>query len=629
MKPKYWPYDRVREEQDKLVAAVASTVTTKQNLVVHAPTGLGKTVASLAPAIERAIEKDLVVIFMSGRHTQHEIAIQTAKAIKEKHQLDFTVVDLIGKKWLCLQPGVDSLKSKQFAEYCKAMKEDKQCAFYENLKVGEELSPKTKGLLKELGSVSPLRTEEVKAAARNVELCPYEVTLLLAKRAKVIVTDYLYLFDPGIRQLFLGRLGRTLDECILIVDEAHNLPDRVKEMGSDRMNTFLLSRAIAEAEKHKQDELVTKLKQLGELLQKLALFTNERGMPLDGEAEKYTTKEQFLEGIEKIHSDIEALQEWMEKIGDSIREEQRASYIGAIANFLKSWQEREGPGFARIVSRTRGDRDWQLNLNLRCLDPSVITHEVFENCHSAILMSGTLTPPGMYAALLGVSEPNLLLLDSPFPEENRLNLIIPKTSTKFTQRSEKMWDEMGNIIKKVAIAIPGNVAVFFPSYAILENVYRRVETGMPKTVLAEQRGMNKEEKGIFLNKFKGYSENGGAVLLGVISGNYGEGIDLPGELLKGVIVVGLPLSKPDLETNALIKYYDAKFRKGWEYGYTIPAFNKTLQSAGRCIRTSNDKGVIIFLDERYEWPRYLNLFPKDWQMKSTLLYEKMIKEFFS
>lgn len=628
MKPKYWPYEKMREEQDKLVAAVQSTVTTKQSLVVHAPTGLGKTVASLTPALEKAIEKDLVVIFMSGRHTQHEIAMQTAKDIKEKYHLDFSVVDLIGKKWLCLQPGVDGLRSKQFAEYCKAMKADKQCKYFENLKEGEELTQKTKALLKELGRISPLRTEEVKAAANKAELCPYEVTLLLAKRAKLIVTDYLYLFDPGIRKLFLARLGKTLDQCILIVDEAHNLPDRVKEMGSDRMNSFLLNRAIAEAEKYHHDELVTKLKQLGDLLSKLALFTNEKGMVQDGEAEKYITKEQFLEGVEHIHSDIEALQEWMEKTGDSIREEQRASYIGVIAQFLKMWQAMEGPGFARIVSRTRGERDWQLNLNLRCLDPSIITHEVFENCHSAILMSGTLTPPGMYAAILGVSEPNLLVLESPFPEENKLNIIIPKTSTKFTQRSENMWNEIAEIIKKVALAVPGNIAVYFPSYAILEKVYRRVEQGMPKTVLAEQRGMNKEEKTLFLNKFKGYSENGGALLLAVITGNYGEGIDLPGDLLKGVIVVGLPLGKPDLETNALIKYYDAKFRKGWEYGYTIPAFNKTLQSAGRCIRSSTDKGVIVFLDERYEWPRYFHLFPKDWRMKSTLLYEKMIKSFF-
>jgi Rad3-related DNA helicase len=150
---------------------------------------------------------------------------------------------------------------------------------------------------------------------------------------------------------------------------------------------------------------------------------------------------------------------------------------------------------------------------------------------------------------------------------------------------------------------------------------------MPKTLLVEQRAMTKEEKHTFLNTFRGYKDRG-AVLLGVITGNFGEGIDLPGDELQGVVVVGLPLSRPDLEVEALISYYDAKFGKGRDYGYLIPAFNKALQSAGRCIRSETDKGVVVFLDERYEDQYYLRLFPKDWRIKSTLLYEKMIREFF-
>lgn len=627
MAPKYWPYDRVREEQDKLIAAVESTLTTKQSLVAHAPTGLGKTVAALAPALEKAIDKDLVVIFMSGRHTQHQIALETAREIKEKHNLTFSVVDLVGKQWFCLQPGADRLQSRAFHEYCKAVKADKQCAYYENLKKCEELSPTTKGLLKELAPVTPITTQEVKAAAHKAQLCPYEVTLLLASRAKLIITDYLYMFDPDIRELFLARIGRKLEECILVVDEAHNLPERVKDLGSDRMSTLTIGRAIQEADRYKHDELAAKLKLLGEALQRLAVFQDKRGVVVDGEAEKYVTKEAFLAELERIMAP-EELQRWLATTGDAIREEQRSSNIGAVADFLESWLEGEDDGYTRILSRERGRDGYVITINYRCLDPSVITREVFDDCHSAILMSGTLTPPQMYAALLGVAEPNLLVLESPFPEENRLNIIIPKTSTKFTQRLDQMWQAITDTVRKVVLAVPGNVAVFFPSYAILEKVYGLLDSGLPKTVLAEQRGMTKEEKHLFLNKFKAYSSNGGAVLLGVITGNYGEGIDLPGDLLRGVVVVGLPLGKPDLETKALIQYYDKKFRRGWEYGYTLPAFNKTLQSAGRCIRSETDKGVIVFVDERYEWPRYYSLFPKEWRMKSTLLYEKLIREFF-
>jgi DNA excision repair protein ERCC-2 len=625
--PKYFPYDEVRPEQDKLISAVVATIKTKQSLVANAPTGLGKTVAALVPALEYALENNKVVLFLTGRHTQHQLALETARAMKERHKLDFGVVDLIGKQWLCLQPGVEGLRSRAFSEYCKAMKADKQCEFYENLKKGEELSSATNELVASLRTVTTITTHEVKEAGSKARLCPYEITLLLAAKALLIITDYQYVFNADIRDILLNRIGRELGECILIVDEAHNLPDRVKDLGSDQLSTLIIGRAISEAEKHKDDELASKLKLLGEALQRMAYFTDANGVPVDREGEKYVSKEEFLLQVERIQADVEALQAWMAKVGDSIREEQRSSFIGAVADFLRSWLDGEDVGYARILTKERGRESFVTTLHYRCLDPSIITHEVFEDCHSAILMSGTLTPPQMYGQLLGLTEPNLLSLESPFPAENRLNLVIPKTSTRYTQRSEQMWKEIAEIVRKVVLAVPGNVAVFFPSYAIMEQVQRFLDQGLPKTVLAEVRGMTKEEKHVFLNRFRSYQATG-AVLLAVISGNYGEGIDLPGDELKGVVVVGLPLSRPDLEAEALISYYDTKFRRGREYGYIIPAFNKTLQSAGRCIRSGTDRGVIVFIDERYEDPQFLKLFPKEWRMKSTLLYEKMIREFF-
>ena len=626
MVPKYFPYDAVRDEQDKLLAAVAATIKTKQCLVCHAPTGLGKTVAALVPAVEYAVENDKLVLFVTGRHTQHQMALETLKAIKEKHRLPLAVVDLVGKQWFCLQPGVERLASRQFHEYCKAMKADRQCEYYESLKKGEELAPETRRLLDALRPVSPLTTQEVKEASHKAGLCPYEVTLLLAAKARVIIADYHYLFNPAIREVFLSRLGRQLADCILVVDEAHNLPDRVKDLGSERLTTLAIGRAIAEAEKHKDDELAVRLKRVGEALQRMALFTDANGMVVDGEAEKYVTRDSFLEQLERI-GNVEELRAWMERVGDTIREEQRSSAIGAVGEFIAAWRDGEDEGYARILSRERGRQEQITTLSYRCLDASVITREVFENCHSAVVMSGTLTPPAMYAQLLGIGEPNLLVLESPFPQENRLNLIVPMTSTRFTTRGEAMWREIADVVRKAVLAIPGNVAVYFPSYAIMESVHRFLEQELPKTLLMEQRAMTKEEKRIFLDKFRGYKEQG-AVLLGVITGNFGEGIDLPGDELKGVVVVGLPLSRPDLEVEALISYYDAKFGKGRDYGYLIPAFNKTLQSAGRCIRSETDKGVVIFLDDRYEQPYYLRLFPKEWRIKSTLLFEKMIREFF-
>jgi DNA excision repair protein ERCC-2 len=147
-------------------------------------------------------------------------------------------------------------------------------------------------------------------------------------------------------------------------------------------------------------------------------------------------------------------------------------------------------------------------------------------------------------------------------------------------------------------------------------------------VFLEQRNMSQTDKHDFLERFKRYKDVG-AVILGVVSGNYSEGIDLPGDLLKGVVIVGLPLQQPNLETKELIKYFDDKFQRGWAYGYIFPAFNKTLQSAGRCIRSEEDKGVVIFLEERYLWPMYKGCFPRDQEYTVTKEPAEHIEEFFS
>ncbi|MEM4245215.1 MAG: helicase C-terminal domain-containing protein, partial [Candidatus Nanoarchaeia archaeon] len=232
----------------------------------------------------------------------------------------------------------------------------------------------------------------------------------------------------------------------------------------------------------------------------------------------------------------------------------------------------------------------------------------------------------MYKDLFGI-EAEMKEYRDTFPKHNRLNLIIPKTTTKYTERNNEMYNKIGVVAAKLANAIPGNVAVFFPSYNVLEEVSQFLNEYCEKTSLTEVQGMSKKERQEILEKFKSYKDSG-AVLLGCSSGSFGEGIDLPGEYLRAVIVVGLPLSKPDLETKKLIEYYDKKFGKGWDYAYIYPAILKIIQNAGRCIRSRHDKGARIFVDERYTWQKYLSCFPKDWEMKTTDRPITTIEEFF-
>lgn len=612
-----FPHDEVRTIQDELIRAVNRAVTTQQNLIAHAPTGLGKTAAALGPSAKEALKKDLTVFFMTSRHTQHKLAFDTINLIKEKYKLNFTAVDIIGKKWLCLQPNIDKLYPREFAEYCKNMKEDDLCDFYNRTREKGETSKKAIEVVNELKRISRTDTESIIEKSTENKLCPYEIALLIAKDARVIVGDYNYLFNPHIRENFLSRTGKELNKIIMILDEGHNMPERVKDLASHKISTNTIRRAWDEAKRFKKDEIVEILEALEKKLWELAESV---------EHETYIEKNRLIDEISEM-SDYDSIITEMGALADKVREEQRQSSLGTIAAFLEAWTG-EDKGFARILSRSIGLKGEAIvTIQYRCLDPSLITKDVIRAAYSTILMSGTLSPTSMYKEILGFDTAEEASYKSPFPENNKLNIIIPKTSTKYETRSEEQYIEIAEIIARATNKIPGNTAVFFPSYDLRDEINKHFTKLTNRPLFIEKQKLSKKEKLEFLDAFKSY-KNVGAVLMGVVGGNFGEGIDLPGDYLKGVIIVGLPLQRPDLETEALIKYYDDKFKKGWDYGYLFPAFNRALQSAGRCIRSETDKGVIIFLDERYSWKNYLRCFPPSWEIKTTLLYESMIEKFF-
>ncbi len=612
-----FPHENVREIQDKLILKIDEVIRAGKNLIVHAPTGLGKTAASIGPCLKYALEKDKVLFFLASRHTQHRIAIETLSDIRKKHKTDFVGISIINKKGMCLQSGVSKLYTSEFNEYCRTMREDKKCEFYENLKKKEKLSVETNAALLELQKIKLVTTEDSFTTGQKFKVCPYELSMLMSKKAKVIIGDYYYIFHPDIRKLFLKKIDRELSDAIIIVDEAHNIPGRVKDLFTARLSNLMLRRAVSEAKKFKYDEIRHALLRMNDALNELADFKED---------EMHAKKEDFIDRIDSIQ-DYQSLVEDLSAIADAVREEQKQSYIGSVAGFLEQWLGRD-EGFTRIIAKQQGQKEENNILSYRCLDPSLSTREVIEQAHSTIMMSGTLTPTGMYRELLGFDDAEEETYKSPFPDQNRLNIIIPKTSTKYELRNSQQFKDIAEILAKVVNTVPGNTAVFFPSYYLRDQIYKEFNPLAKKSVFVEHANLTKNEKQELLEKFKGY-KNSGAVLLGAISGSFGEGIDLPGDYLKCVIIVGLPLTKPDLESKALIDYYDAKFGKGWDYGYLFPAFNKTLQSAGRCIRSEHDKGVIIFLDERYTWSNYRRCFPDSWNIRTTMLYEKIISEFFS
>lgn len=614
LKELYFPFLKIRKTQDALIKKVDKVLAKKGNLIVHAPTGLGKTIATLGPAIKHA-KNGLTIFFLTSRHTQHLIAVDTLKAIKEKFGETIVTTDIIGKKWMCAVPGVEKLYSSEFADYCKSVREEDKCEFY--LKTRKKgLTPKAKKVLKQLKEISPVHSEKLIKICVEEKLCPYEMATAMAKDSTVIVADYYYIFNPQIRDTFFKKTGKELEKSIVIIDEGHNLPFRLRDLMTQRLSTFILDRAIREAKKFGYQETQSNLEQIKDIIVELA-----NGLE---NSERITSKDVLVSQIEDF-VDYNQLIKDLLFIADDIRETEKQTYISSVARFLETWLGPE-TGFVRIVSNKKLKKPL-ITLSYRCLDPSLISKDVVDNAYSTIIMSGTLTPMEMYKDILGFEQAEMQEYKSPFPEENKLTMIVPETTTKYTERTPQQFKRIAEICADAVNIIPGNTIIYFPSYSIRDEVDRTFTKLCRKTTFLEMPKMSKKEKREFLEKFKSYSKQG-AVMLAVVSGSFGEGIDLPGDYLKAAIVTGLPLQVPDLETKALIEYYDEKFGKGWDYGYIFPAMNKAMQNAGRVIRSETDRGTIIFLDERYSWQHYFRCFPQTWDIVITKLYKERIEEFF-
>ncbi len=610
--PSLFPYDVVRPEQDEMVKDVFSAVSSRKCLIAHAPTGLGKTAASLSPALQYALEHGKTVFFLTSRHTQHNLAIETLKLIRSKHGLKFSVADLLGKKHMCARTESAALFTRQFHDYCRSLRENDSCNFYLNFRRGSEPSAASKSVIAAISS-QPTHSEDAVELAKKHGVCPYEVSALASRDASVIIADYYSIFSPAVRENFLKRNSKSIADAIIIVDEAHNLPGRMRELLTERISTITIERAIKEADKWAEPAIKEFLSGLQRLFGSLASESPERILG----------KEQLLKPLGDVNKAIER----MIAVADSVRESEQQSFIGSVADFLAAWQ-RGDEGYARILSARQGSQGPVVTISYQCLDPSIETRKVVEEAHSVILMSGTLAPSFMYRDILGFPEDTMQReYRNPMPAGNRLALIITGVTTKFESRTPEQFKKIASVCAEALDSIPGNAAIFFPSYSIMEQVHVHLHEKISKSVFKEHPDLSKEEKQLILSGFKRSYLTGG-LLLAVIGGSFSEGIDLPGEFLNGVIVVGLPLAQPDLYTKELIRYYDERYKKGWDYGYVFPAFTKALQSAGRCIRSETDRGVVLFVDDRYAWDRYYRCFPKELAPKTTRFFQQAIKDFF-
>lgn len=602
----FFPFDDIRPVQKQFYEDCKEACLKGNSLLAYAPTGIGKTAAVLSAVLEYAKKFDKKVIFTTSRHSQHTIAINTLKLIKEKNNLELVVADIINKQHMCLLPESKTMGRNEFESFCYHQTKSKKCPFgYVNgfclMALKEDI----------------YHVEEAKNVCNQFSACPHSAESKLIADADVLVCDYNYMFDSMIRNIVLSKMNIGLEDIILIVDEAHNLPERARDLMTFTLSKNLISGCKKELNEYAPDPVLSRALNSLNSIFKL----------LDGKREKLLKKQELIEYINELFKtsfvsefDFDSFLKRLEQAEEhaSYKKENDFEYLNLseMLNFFFSWLK-ENEHVLRILK--------QDEISLFPLDPSDITQPIFSSVHSSILMSGTLYPPKVYSDILGIQEPILKEYMSPFPKEHRLLLSSNVLSTVYHKRNDMEFKKMGSAISELIEYIPENTAVFFPSYKLMSEISSYVDTH--KEVVSESPEWKKEDKNIVMEDMQKKSN---LVLLGVQRGSFSEGIDFENNKLKGILVIGIPLDPPSLEKKHLVVYFDKKFGegKGNEYTYMIPAINKVLQSAGRGIRSEKDRCAIILLDERFNWDKYKKYFPKDFEYFPSEYIGNHLEQFF-
>ncbi|MGI6589529.1 MAG: ATP-dependent DNA helicase [Candidatus Iainarchaeum sp.] len=624
----YFPYDRVRAEQQEFVRDTASIIKEKKIFLAHAPTGLGKTVSTLAPALSYAIMNNKKVFFLTPKISQHEIVLETSKLMNEKFGLKIKAIDLVGRRQMCVDPFLSNTQySIGFYEACNKKKKDKLCKYYTNTK-GYTPKQKADAVRNKRGLIHSYNQHYsfIKEQCELQELCPYELTLEMIKNADLVIGDYTHIFHEDIREGILNANNANikLEDIILIVDEAHNLPERMRDMLSTRIDYSMIEKAQKEAKNIGDFEVEEIVKGLGKELLNL-------GKKISIEKTEAKLEEKDIEFFKKVSGEnLMKIEEASEKFMAKHKTEN--SYLSSIIEFIYTLAKQNQHTLYLL------ERRGSVTLGVYPLEITDSSVQVLSKVHSCIMMSGTLLPLEMYADVLGITKIksnihnknegvfSLKEYKSPFSKENRLNLVVESTTTKYTSRNNEQFKKIAENIDKIVSKIPGNTIVFFPSFEVMNAVSQLIKTR--RQLLKQEREMSQVDKTKLIHDFKNLGSGFGGVLLAVSGGSIAEGIDFPGDNLSCAVIVGVPFAKMNIYTNALINYHQIKFNKGWEYAYNAPAISKAIQASGRVIRTETDKGVCVFLDLRFGEDRFKQYYPKDFEYTKTLQPEKEIEEFY-
>lgn len=575
-----FPYE-YREGQKELAGSVYRSILREKRLFIQAPTGTGKTLAAMFPAV-KAMGEGLSnkIFYLTAKTITRTVAASCLDLLREQ-KLRMKSVLLTAKEKMCL---CDEMNCNPDAcPYAKGHFDRVNDAVFEILNT--EKDQMTRDILQE--------------QAIKWQVCPFELSLDVSTWVDTVICDYNYAFDPRAHLKRFFYEGAK-EDYIFLVDEAHNLVERARTMYSASIckEDFLELKRLLKGKAAKVEKQLNK--------------SNSHLLELKRECENY----EILKDINALYLQLLTLsgeiQEYLEIVDDPELKKAVTEFYLNLRTFLNTYNVLD-------ESYTIYDQmcaDGKFRLHLFCIHPANRLKEYLQHGRGSVFFSATFLPIQYYKELLsGDTDDYAVYATSCFPPENQMVFIGNDVTSKYTRRGRKEYEKISGYIEEVVSSRKGNYLVFFPSYEMMENVYEifeASETSKECVCRLQNMHMTESEREEFLEAFEKEQEES---LLGfcVMGGIFSEGIDLTEEKLIGAIIVGTGLPKVCTEREILKNYFDEKGLGGFDYAYLYPGMNKVLQSAGRVIRTATDKGCVFLLDERFARNEYQRLFPREWK----------------
>ena len=589
-----YPY---REGQKELAGNVYRSIARKRNLFIQAPTGVGKTLSTIYPSLKAMGEgHGEKLVYLTAKTITRSVAEEAFSILRREGNLYFNTVTITAKEKLCVMEKPDC--NPQACPRAKGHYDRVNDAVYEIIQ-----------------EVDGITRDKVLEYAQRYQICPFEFCLDISNWVDGIICDYNYVFDPNVRLKRYFDQGEPGQGCLFLVDEAHNLVPRAREMYSASLikEDVLLTKRILKTQTGSGKVIA----QLDKCNQRLLELKRSYGVDEGGRRTVLGSAYELLPDVNALALNLMTmfgeLETFMNENIEFTDRDLVLEFYFAVRDFLYVYDRLDE--HYRIYDQILTDGSFMVKL--LCINPAANLKECLDKGVSTLFFSATLLPIQYYKELLsGNQEEYAVYAKSPFPQENRMVLAASDVSSRYSRRGPSEYEKIVDYICRVVEGKKGNYMVFCPSYqylhAIEDILAAREASGALSFIWnAQTNHMTEEDREAFLQSFDEERDCSMAALC-VMGGIFSEGIDLKEDRLIGAVIIGTGLPQVNTEQEILKEYFDEQGEHGFDYAYQYPGMNKVMQAAGRVIRTIRDRGIIALLDDRFLRPEYVALFPREW-----------------